>query len=87
MFSIYTFSEPLGEEFNLEFVYDPQHSGNYKYGFRLTGDNFIEITRTIKWYSEDGQLIRIWILGDDPLPGDWELEVLWDYDWYPVPWM
>ena len=85
-FSIYTFSEPLGDEFNLEFVYDPQHNSNYKYGFSLTGDNFIEITRTIKWYSEDGQLIRIWILGDDPLPGDWELDVLWNYEWYSVPW-
>ena len=83
-FEIFTFGEPIGDEFNLEFGWDPQHQGNYRYGFRLTGEDFVEITRTILWCSEGGQ-IRIWILGG-PLPGDWELEVLWDYEWYSVPW-
>lgn len=85
-FTIYTFSEPVGDEFSLEFIWDPFHTGNYRYGFRLIGEDFIEITRTIKWYSEGGQLVRIWILGDLQLPGDWELQILWDYEWYTVPW-
>jgi len=85
-FSVYTFGEPLGNQFSLELGYDPLHAGNYKYGFRLTGEHFIEITRTIQWYSQNGQLVRIWVLGDEPLPGDWNLQLLWNYQWYSVPW-
>lgn len=85
-FTVYTFGEPLGDEFNLEFGYDPLQTGTYKYGFRLTGENFIEITRTVQWYSENGHLVRIWVLGDEPLPGDWTLSLLWNYEWYTVPW-
>jgi hypothetical protein len=85
-FTVYTFGQPLGEQFSLEVGYDPQHTGNYQYGFRLTGDHFIEITRTIQWYSVNGTLARIWILGDEPIPGDWTLQVLWNSQWYSVPW-
>ncbi len=85
-FTIYTFGQPLGDAFQLEVGYDPSHTGNYKYGFRLTGDEFVEITRTIQWYSENGSLVRVWILGDVPLPGDWTVEVLWNSQWYTVPW-
>ncbi|MBN1860514.1 MAG: hypothetical protein JW840_03535 [Candidatus Thermoplasmatota archaeon] len=85
-FTIYTFGQPIGDQFSLEFGYDPQHTGNYKYGFRLLGQNFIYITRTIQWYSENGDLLRIWILGDLPIPGDWSIQLLWNGEWYPVPW-
>lgn len=85
-FTIYTFGQPVGDQFSLEFGYDPQHTGNYKYGFRLLGQNFIHITRTIQWYSVNGTLARIWILGDLPIPGDWSLQLLWNGEWYPVPW-
>ena len=85
-FTIYTFGEPLGDAFNLEVGYDPQHTGSYQYGFRLMGQHFIQITRTIQWYSVNGSLVRIWILGDQPLPGDWTLQVLWNSQWYSVPW-
>ncbi len=85
-FTVYTFGQPIGNQFNLEVGYDPQHTGNYKYGFKLTGDHFIQITRTIQWYSVNGTLVRIWILGDEPIPGDWTLQVLWNGQWYSVPW-
>jgi len=85
-FQVYTYGQPLGNSFNFEFMYDPQHQGNYQYGFILTGQHFIEITRTIEWYSQNGQLQRIWILGDQPIPGDWTLQVLWQGQWYNVPW-
>lgn len=85
-FTVYTFGEPVGDQFNLEFGYDPQHAGNYQYGFKLTGQHFIELTRTIEWYSIDGQLQRVWVLGDEPIPGDWSLQVLWNSQWYNVPW-
>ncbi len=85
-FTIFTFGQPLGDQFNLEVGYDPQHTGNYQYGFRLMGQHFIQITRTIQWYSENGNLVRIWILGDQAIPGDWTLQVLWNSQWYPVPW-
>jgi hypothetical protein len=85
-FTIYTYDQPLGDEFLLEVGYDPQHTGNYVYGFRLTGEQFIQITRTIQWYSENGNLVRIWVLGDEPIPGDWTLELLWNSQWYTIPW-
>ncbi len=85
-FTVYTFGQPLGEQFSLEVGYDPQHTGSYKYGFRLIGEHFIQITRTIQWYAVNGTLVRIWILGDEPIPGDWTLQVLWNGQWYPVPW-
>lgn len=83
-FTLYTFGQPLGDQFNLQFAYDPQHTGNYQYGFILTGEHFIELTRTIQWYTVDGQLERIWVLGDKPIPGDWTLQVLWQGQWYNV---
>jgi hypothetical protein len=85
-FTIYTFGQPLGDAFMLDVGYDPQHTGNYKYGFMLTGEHFIEITRTIQWYAENGILVRVWVLGDLPIPGDWTLRVLWNSQWYTVPW-
>jgi hypothetical protein len=85
-FTVYTFGEPLGDAFSLEVGYDPEHAGNYSYGFRLTGDQFGEITRTIQWYSENGSLVRIWVLGDEPIPGDWTLELLWNSQWFTIPW-
>ena len=85
-FTVYTFGQPLGNDFMLEVGYDPQHTGNYVYGFRLTGENFIQITRTIQWYSQNGSLVRVWVLGDMPIPGDWTLQVLWNSQWYNVPW-
>jgi hypothetical protein len=85
-FTVYTFGQPLGDQFSLDVGYDPQHTGSYQYGFRLIGQHFIQITRTIQWYSVNGNLVRIWILGDQPIPGDWTLQVLWNGQWYPVPW-
>lgn len=85
-FTVYTFGQPLGDQFNLEVGYDPQHTGNYKYGFRLIGEHLIRITSQIQWYAVNGQLVRIWVLSDVPLPGDWTLQVLWNSQWYTVPW-
>ena len=85
-FTVYTFGQPLGDQFNLEVGYDPQHTGNYKYGFRLMGEHLIRITSQIQWYAVNGQLVRIWVLSDVPLPGDWTLQVLWNSQWYTVPW-
>jgi len=85
-FTVYTFGQPLGDQFNLEVGYDPQHTGNYKYGFRLIGEHLICITSQIQWYAVNGQLVRIWVLSDVPLPGDWTLQVLWNSQWYTVPW-
>jgi hypothetical protein len=85
-FTVYTFGQPLGDQFNLEVGYDPQHTGNYKYGFRLIGEHLIRITSTIQWLAVNGSLVRIWVLSDVPLPGDWNLTVLWNSQWYSVPW-
>jgi PKD repeat protein len=84
-FQIYTFGQPIGDELHLDFEYAPDDDWNYQYGFRLDGDDFMEITRTIAWQTDNRIIPRIWILGDVPLPGNWEMQVLWKGDWYPVP--
>jgi len=86
-FIVYTFGQPIGEDFEFEFQFDPSSSGNYQYGFKLEGHDFLEITRQIMWdFDPDNRLLpRIWIYGDNPLPGDWTVQVLWKGQWYPVP--
>ena len=69
----------------MEFAYAPEGNGNYQYGFKLDGYDFIDITRIIIWQTDDRIIPRIWILGDNPLPGDWTIKVLWKGDWYDVP--
>jgi PKD repeat protein len=81
-FTVYTFGQPVGNQFQLDFEYDPGGGGNYQYGFKITGQDFIEITRTIQWNTVDRIIPRIWILGDVPLPGDWDVDVLWKGEWY-----
>jgi len=85
-FMIYTFGQPIGNEFHLEIAYAPNADWNYQFGFKLDGYDFIDITRTIVWQTDDRIIPRIWILGDNPLPGDWTIKVLWKGEWYDVPW-
>ena len=54
----------------------------FEYGFRINGSN-VNLIRTIQWDTENGVIPRIWILGDD-IPGDWDVWLLWKYDWYEV---
>ena len=54
----------------------------FEYGFRINGSN-VNLIRTIQWDTENGVIPRIWVLGDD-LPGNWDVWLLWKYDWYEV---
>lgn len=83
-FTIYTFGEPIGKELHLEFGYGPKQQDVYQYGFRITATDLLWITKTIMWDTENGIIPRIWILGDEPLPGDWDVWLLWNYEWYEV---
>ena len=76
---------PVGEYLELDVRYDPSQSGNWQYGFKITATDFLDITRQIQWDSANRVLTRVWILGDNPLPGEWTLQLLWNYQWYPVP--
>ena len=80
------FTRELFTEFDFEALY-AQSGTNYQYGFKIhkvpsSGNNIF--TRTIQWDTE-AQPVRIWILGDEPVPSEWTLNVLWNYEWYPVP--
>lgn len=82
----YFFTRELFTEFDFEALY-AQSGTNYQYGFKIhkipsSGNDIF--TRTIKWDTE-AQPVRIWWLGDEPIPSEWTLEVLWNYEWYPVP--
>lgn len=82
------FARELFTEFDFEALYNYEPSQNeYQYGFKIhkvpsTGDSIF--TRTIQW-DKSRTPVRIWILGDAPIPSQWTLNVLWNYVWYPVP--
>lgn len=83
-FTIYM-PEPIGKEFYLEFGYNySAEQQEYQYGFKTTATDLLWITKTIMWDTENGIIPRIWILGDEPLPGDWDVWLLWNYEWYEV---
>jgi len=82
------FARELFTQFDFEALYNYGSSQNeYQYGFKIhkvpsAGDQIF--TRTIKWDTTRTP-VRIWILGDAPIPSEWNLNVLWNYIWYPVP--
>jgi len=83
-FTIYTFNRAIGKELYVEFGYGEKKNDTYRYGFKLTATNFLNITRTIQWDTVNGIVPRIWILGDKPLPSEWHAWLLWNYKWYEV---
>lgn len=83
-FTVYTFNKPVGEQLNIEFGYGQKQNNTHRYGFKLSANDFLNITRTIQWDTENGVVPRIWILGDKPLPTGWTAKLLWNYKWYEV---
>jgi hypothetical protein len=78
------FTNDLLEELFIDVGYNYDNNYNeYKYGFMLDATD-ISIIRTIQWDTEDGHLPRFWVLGDNPLPGNWDVWLLWNYEWYEV---
>jgi hypothetical protein len=71
----------LFEEIDVE-AYINYDSGQqqYQYGFRTHATD-IMFTRTLKW---DTTGLRFWWLGDEPLPSQWDVWVLWNYEWHKV---
>jgi hypothetical protein len=82
-FMVYT-REPIGEELHFEIGYGALQNSIYQYGFNITGTGFLDIKRTVMWDTESGQIPRIWVLGDNPFPGEWDVWLLWNYEWYEV---
>ena len=82
-FMVYT-REPIGEELHFEIGYGPMQNGNHQYGLNVTGNGFLDIKRTVMWDTENGLVPRIWILGDNPFPGEWDVWLLWNYEWHEV---
>ena len=81
-FTVYT-NDLLEEVFiDTGYHYDSTYD-EYQYGFKLNAAD-VNIVRTIQWDTEDGHIPRIWILGDVPMPGIWDVWLLWNYEWYEV---
>jgi len=71
----------LFKELNVESYinYSPEQQ-QYQYGFKANATN-VMFTRTLKW---DIKNLRFWWLGDEPLPSQWDVWILWDYIWHEV---
>jgi hypothetical protein len=82
-FMIYT-REPVGDKLHFEIGYGAQQNNRYQYGCNITGSTFLDIQRTVMWDTNSGNIPRIWILGDDPFPGEWDVRLLWNFTWYEV---
>ena len=81
-FTIFT-PEPLGESLFLQIGYNYDYEKQeYQYGFLINATDFLMITKTIQWDTINGAIPRIWVLGDEPLPGNWAVSLLWNYTWY-----
>ncbi len=57
-----------------------QEQQQYQYGFKAHATD-VMFTRTLKWDIDN---LRFWWLGDEPLPGQWDVWILWDYVWHEV---
>ena len=81
-FTIFT-NNIIGDvNFEVGYNYN-QNIDQYQFGFKINGED-INIIRTIQWDTQNGMIPRIWILGDDLIPGDWDVWLLWQYEWYEV---
>lgn len=67
----------------LEELFIDARYNNDQYGFKVTATD-VNIIRTIKWDTQDGHVPRFWVLGDNPIPGNWDVWLLWNYEWYEV---
>jgi hypothetical protein len=71
----------LFEELDVEtYINYDQAQQQYQYGFKADATD-VMFTRTLKWDIEN---LRFWWLGDAPLPGQWDVCILWDYVWHEV---
>ena len=71
----------LFEELNVEaYINYDYGQQQYQYGFTAHATD-VMFTRTLKW---DVNALRFWWLGDEPLPGQWDVWILWNYGWHEV---
>ncbi len=71
----------LFEELDVEtYINYDQAQQQYQYGFKANATD-VSFTRTLKW---DINSLRFWWLGDEPLPGQWDVRILWNYEWHEV---
>jgi len=82
-FMVFT-NGPIGNELYLEAGYGSTQGDEYQYGFKIEATDFLDLTRTVLWDTENGVVPRIWFLGDNGFPGNWDVWLLWNYEWYEV---
>ena len=78
------FTNDIVEDLQIDVGYN-YDSGldEYQFGFELSAMD-VSIIRTIQWDTINGIVPRFWILGDKPIPGNWDIWLLWNYEWYEV---
>ena len=82
-FMVFT-NGPIGNELYLELGYGSIQGGEYQYGFKIEATDFLDLTRKVLWDTDHGVVPRIWFLGDNGFPGNWDVWLLWNYEWYEV---
>ena len=82
-FMVFT-NGPIGNELFLEIGYGSIQDGIYQYGFKMEATDFLDLTRKVLWDTENDIIPRIWFLGDNGFPGNWDVWLLWNYVWYEV---
>ena len=79
------YARELFTQFDFEALYNYDSSQNkYQYGFKIEATDFLDLTRKVLWETENGIVPRIWFLGDNGFPGNWDVWLLWNYEWYEV---
>ena len=73
----------LFEELDVEaYINYGQDQHEYQYGFKAHATD-VMFTRTVQW---DVNGLRFWWLGDKPIPGEWDVKILWNYNWHNIEW-
>jgi len=88
-FTVDTHGQAIGEDFSLKLYWDPEGGSNYRYGFNVSAPDFLETYFDVDWWKGSGVLLPRFYVIWNPLPsnwGQWEKTLLWDYEWYEVPW-
>lgn len=88
-FTVDTHGQAIGEDFSLSFYWDPAGTSNYRYGFTVAAPEFLDTYFHVDWWKDEQTFLpRFWVIWY-PLPSNWnqwDKTLLWDYEWYEVPW-
>lgn len=77
-----TNGKEAGAQFNFYYIWDPNNSGDYKYGIDIEATGALKVENLkIKWWKESGNFHWDWS-GNIYGSLNFKIYILWNYNWY-----